>query len=234
MKTAVVIPTYNEKENIGKLLQKIFELKIGDLDVIVIDDNSPDGTGDILEKIKESNKCLSVIHRKKKSGLGTAYRKGFNFALSRGAEYVLEMDADFSHDALLIPEFIRNMKDHDLVVGSRYISGGEIINWNFSRRMVSRFGNFYARMILNVPIKDLTTGYKCYRRKVVEEIIGGDINSVGYVFQVETTYKVHRKGFRIKEIPISFSERKLGKSKFNFKIIWESFWKVLMIRFSEK
>jgi len=234
MKTTVVIPTYNEKENIERLISRIFDLGISDLEIVVVDDNSPDGTGKIVDGLKRSNKKIHVLHRQKKAGLGTAYVEGFNFALSRGAEYVLEMDADFSHDAFLIPAFVETMESHDLAVGSRYVPGGKISNWNFSRRMVSRFGNFYARSVLGLPYKDLTTGYKCYRRKVLEEIIDGEINSVGYVFQVETTYKAHKKGFRIKEIPISFSERRLGKSKFNFKIIWESFWRVAKLRLAKK
>jgi dolichol-phosphate mannosyltransferase len=231
MKISIVIPTYNEKENIEKLASSIFGLGISGLGIIIVDDNSPDGTGELLEAFKKKNDNLHVIHRQKKLGLGTAYIEGFKCALKGGAEYIFEMDADFSHDFLLIPEFIKNMEDHDLVVGSRYVAGGKIVNWNLPRRIVSRFGNFYARNILNLPFRDLTTGYKCYRRSVLEKIINSEISAVGYAFQIETTYRAYQNGFRILEIPISFSERRLGKSKFDLKIIWESFGRVASLRF---
>ena len=230
MKIAVVIPTYNEKENIEEALGKVFGLNIEGLEVIVVDDNSPDGTGRIVEKIKENNSKLHIIQRNKKMGLGTAYLEGFKHALDNGAEHIFEIDADFSHDFSAIPDFLESIKEFDAVVGSRYINQGKIENWNFSRRFFSKFGNIYAQFILNIPIQDLTTGYKCYRRKVVEYLCSKNIDSVGYVFQIETTYHAHKNGFKIKEIPITFTERRLGSSKFDFRIIWESLSKVLKLR----
>lgn len=233
MKIAIIIPTYNEKENIKRALDKVFDLDLEDAHVIVVDDNSPDGTGLIVEKIKEGNERLHVIHRSKKMGLGTAYLDGFKYALTNGADYIVEVDADFSHDFSNIPYFLKNLEEFDVVIGSRYIPEGKIKNWDFSRRFFSKFGNIYARIVLNIPIQDLTTGYKCYRRNVIEHLCGKNIDSVGYVFQIETTYHVYKKEFKIKEVPITFTERRMGSSKFNFAIIWESFWKVLKLRFKK-
>jgi dolichol-phosphate mannosyltransferase len=231
MKTAIIIPTYNEKVNIQEIISKIFSLNLENLHIIVVDDNSPDGTGKLVDAMKLNDQRIHVIHREKKMGLGTAYLEGFEYALKKGAEYLFEIDADFSHDACLIPEFLKNIENHDLVVGSRYIPEGKIENWNILRRFFSKFGNIYSRFILNLPIKDLTTGFKCYRRDVIDSLLSRNINSVGYVFQIETTYYVYKDNFKIKEIPIVFTERRLGNSKFDFRIIWESFWKVIKIRF---
>ncbi len=233
MKIAVVIPTYNEKGNISKLVAEIFGLGISDLEIVAVDDNSPDGTGEILQILREKNKKLHVIHRRKKSGLGTAYLRGFEYSLERGAEYIFAMDADFSHNPELITDFLDAIQSHDLVVGSRYIPDGRIKNWDIKRRLISYGGNLFSRKILNVPVADMTTGFKCYRRSVVEHLKSKNISSIGYVFQIETVYHAHQKGFKIKEIPIQFTERALGRSKFNFKIIWESFWKVLGLGLSK-
>ena len=230
MRTAVIIPTYNEKDNIEKALESIFSLNNKDLEVVVIDDNSPDGTGLIIEKLKENNNKIHIIHRDRKMGLGTAYLEGFKYALDRNAQYIFEIDADFSHDFSLIPSFLDGARDNDLVIGSRYIPGGKITNWNLSRRLISYLGNLYARLVLGAPVADLTTGYKCYRREVAEFLTEKNIDAIGYVFQIETTYHTIKRGFRTKEIPIAFTERRIGKSKFSFKIIWESFWKVLKIK----
>jgi dolichol-phosphate mannosyltransferase len=231
MKIAVIIPTYNEKENIKNIISGIFNLRVEGLNVIVVDDDSPDGTGMIVEEMKVDNGSIHIIHRTKKMGLGTAYLEGFQYAIDNRAEYIFEMDADFSHDLSMIPLFLKNIKNHDLVLGSRYISQGKIINWNPMRRFFSRFGNIYAKVILRLPIEDLTSGYKCYRRSVIEHLKSRKIDSIGYVFQIETTYHAYNQGFKIKEIPITFTERKIGKSKFNGKILWESFWKVFKLRF---
>ena len=211
MKIAVIIPTYNEKENIDKLINDIFSLKIDGLEIVIVDDNSPDGTANIVADIKKVNDKLHLINRPKKMGLGTAYIAGFRFALENGAEHFFEIDADFSHDFKMIPIFLDNIQNADLVVGSRYISGGKTLNWDKKRKLVSYFGNIYARIILGVPIRDLTTGYKCYRREIIEYINTKNITSIGYVFQIETSYIVHKKGFKIKEIHITFTERRLGK-----------------------
>lgn len=229
-KIYIVIPTYNEKNNIIKLIEQIFALGIEGLNILVVDDNSPDGTGQIVEERKKINPQLDILHRLRKEGLGKAYLAGFSEALKRGADYIFEMDADFSHDPRYIPEFLNKIKDYDLVLGSRYINGGGTKNWNLARRLISRFGNIYARLILDLPLRDLTGGFKCYRHAVLEKINLAGLSSVGYNFQIETTFKAYQAGFRIAEIPIIFTERAEGKSKFNLKIILESFWQVLLLR----
>ncbi|OGY50684.1 MAG: dolichyl-phosphate beta-D-mannosyltransferase [Candidatus Buchananbacteria bacterium RIFCSPHIGHO2_02_FULL_45_11b] len=229
-KIYIIIPTYNEKNNIAKLLEQIFALDIPGLNVLIVDDNSPDGTGALIEKLKLGNLRLDILHRQKKSGLGPAYTAGFKEALRRGADLIFEMDADLSHNPKYLPDFLAAIKSADLVLGSRYIKGGGVSNWNWARRQISRFGNIYARLVLGLPFRDLTDGFKCYRREVLEKINLGDLNSVGYNFQIETTYKAYRAGFRVKEIPIVFTERAEGKSKFNVRIILESFWQVLLLR----
>jgi len=232
-KIYIIIPTYNERNNIAKLLSQIFSLGIEELNVLVVDDNSPDGTGQLVEQLKRSNPKLDILHRQEKAGLGPAYVAGFKEAIVRGADYIFEMDADLSHNSKYIPEFLEAIKDHDLVLGSRYIKGGGTENWNWLRKLVSQAGNIYARLILGLPFKDITGGFKCYHREVLEKIGLGDLSSVGYNFQIETTYKVYKLGFKIVEIPIIFTERAEGKSKFNFKIIRESFWQVLKLRFKK-
>lgn len=231
MKIIIIIPTYNERLNIERLIPIIFNLQINNLHILVVDDNSPDGTGDVVEKIKMQYQNLDILHREKKDGLGRAYVAGFNKALQEGADYIFEMDADFSHNPKYIPQFLDAIQDNDMALGSRYCGGGGVENWDFLRRQVSRFGNIYARMVLGVPIKDLTGGFKCYRRKVLETIDLDSLESIGYNFQIETTYKAYRAGFKIQEIPIIFTERREGESKFHFKIMLESFWKVILLRF---
>ena len=230
-KSYIIIPTYKEAQNITKLLEQIFTLNIEGLNVIVVDDNSPDGTGQLVDNLKAGNLRLDIIHRVGKAGLGTAYIAGFKEALARGADYIFEMDADFSHNPQYLPDFLAAIQDYDLVLGSRYIQGGGVKNWNFFRQQISRFGNVYARLILGLPLADLTGGFKCYRRAVLEKIGLDQLSSVGYNFQIETTYQAYRLGFKIKEIPIIFTERAGGKSKFDLKIILESFYKVLKLRF---
>ena len=232
-KICIIIPTYNERENISVLLPQIFNLGVDNLNVLVVDDNSPDGTGSLVQDLKRNYSNLDILHRQQKAGLGRAYIAGFKEALFGGADYIFEMDADLSHNPKYIPHFLAMIKECDLVLGSRYIKGGGVSNWNFSRRLVSRFGNIYARLILSLPYHDLTGGFKCYRRKVLERIGLDDLSSVGYNFQIETTYQAYKKGFRIKEVPIVFTERAEGKSKFSLKIILESFWKVLLLRFKK-
>ena len=231
MKTIVIIPTYNEKNNLAGLVRQIFSLKIENLSLIIVDDNSPDGTGILADELAQELPGLKVIHRQAKGGLGSAYIEGFKAALAAGADYIMEMDADFSHDYQYLPIFLREIAQADLVLGSRYIKGGAIKNWGLVRRLVSSLGNIYARLILGIPILDLTGGFKCYRRAVLEKINLGSLDSQGYVFQIETTYLSFKNGFTIKEIPIVFTEREEGKSKFNFKIFFEALIRVLLLRF---
>jgi len=231
MKTIIVIPTYNEKNNLAGLVKEILSLAIADLKILIVDDNSPDGTGILADELAQNFSRVKVIHRAAKSGLGSAYIVGFKMALADGADYIMEMDADFSHDSRYLPVILREIATADLVLGSRYVQGGGIKNWNWLRKAVSALGNFYARIILGAPIKDLTGGFKCYRRAVLEKINLNDLDSAGYVFQIETTYLAWKKGFAIKEIPIIFTERRAGDSKFNFKIFIEALWRVLLLRF---
>jgi dolichol-phosphate mannosyltransferase len=234
MKTVIVIPTYNEKNNLAELVRQIFSLAVPELSIIIVDDNSPDGTGAIAESIKAKIAGVEVIHRARKEGLGSAYVAGFKAALAQGADYIMEMDADFSHDFQYIPVFLREIAQADLVLGSRYVDGGAIKNWGLIRRAVSWLGNIYARAILGVPIRDLTGGFKCYRRAVLEKIDLDSLDSQGYVFQIETTYLVWKNGLEVREIPIIFTERESGKSKFNWLIFFEALVRVLLLRFRGK
>jgi len=229
--TVVVIPTYNERENLKELVERIVALKIPNLRLVVVDDNSPDGTGKLADELANTYP-LRVIHRPYKLGLGKAYTTAFEDILRREKpDYVIQMDADFSHDPTAIPQFLREIKKYDIVLGSRYAPGGTIKNWNRARKWISRFGNAYARIVLNLPYHDLTGGYKCYKKRVLETTDLTSLSSVGYNFQIETTYKAHKNGYRISEIPITFTERKEGASKFDLPIIIESFIKVLLLRF---
>ena len=229
-KIFIVIPTYNEKANLEKLLSQIFSLAIDGVNVLIVDDNSPDGTGELAKKLRRVYSNLSVLSRAEKQGLGLAYVAGFKIALASGADYIFEMDADLSHQPSYLPEFLKAINNADLILGSRYLKGGGVSIWGILRRLISRFGNIYARFVLDLPYHDLTGGFKCFRRLVLEKINLDQLSSVGYNFQIEITYLAHQAGFRIKEIPIIFVERASGQSKFNFKIIFESFWKVLILR----
>lgn len=234
MKSVIVIPTYNEKDNLGILIEKIFSLKIPELSLLIVDDNSPDGTANLAAEFSKKYP-IQIMRRQEKTGLGKAYVAGFNEILRQDQkpDFIIQMDADLSHNPEIIPKMIEKIKECDLVLGSRYIPGGKIENWDFFRKLVSRFGNIYARIILGLPYRDLTGGFKCFRRKVLEYRDLGSLSSTGYNFQIETTYKAHKKGYKICEIPITFTERKSGVSKFNLGIILESFWKVLLLRFSK-
>jgi len=233
MEKYIILPTYNEKENLENIVREIFRQNIKDLGIIIVDDNSPDGTGQIADGLAKTDSRISVIHRQSKMGLGTAYVQGFKKALADPeAQYVFEMDADFSHLPKYLPDFLNAIQDSDLVLGSRYIQGGGVSNWGLFRRLVSWWANFLVRFILGIKIKDLTGGYKCFRRKVLENVDLDNVESNGYNFQIEVTYKVYKHCFRIKEIPIIFEERRLGRSKFSFSIALESFRKVLKLRFT--
>src|SRR3989338_7554316 len=233
----IVVPTYNEKYSLPELIKRIFALRVTNLDVLVVDDNSPDGTGALADSLSKEHP-LRVIHRKEKQGLGKAYMHAFGEILAlpsdKRPELVIQMDADLSHNPSDIPRFLERIQTCDVVLGSRYIPGGGIENWGIFRRLVSRFGNIYASLVLGMPYRDLTSGYKCFRMEVLQTINFDKVSSIGYNFQIETTYLAKKKSFRVCEIPIVFTERKFGKSKFNVWIIVESFWKVLMIRLRSK
>ncbi|MEK7564890.1 MAG: polyprenol monophosphomannose synthase [Patescibacteria group bacterium] len=231
MKAVVVIPTYNERSNIIEVIEKIFALGLNDLEVLVVDDNSPDGTAEVVKELSLKYP-IKLLSRAKKEGLGKAYVSAFKLILSAQdkPDYIIQMDADLSHNPKNILDFLHKIGEWDLVLGSRYIKGGGTENWDVIRKMVSRFGNIYAQLILSLPYKDLTGGFKCWKRGVLEKINLDSLNSTGYNFQIETTYKAQKLGYKICETPIIFTERKTGKSKFNLGIIWESFIKVLWLR----
>jgi dolichol-phosphate mannosyltransferase len=231
MKTIIVIPTYNERENIEQLAKLIIELG-EDFHILIVDDNSPDGTGEIADKLARELEQVKVIHRARKLGLGTAYVEGFKCALKDSADYIFEMDADFSHDSKYLSNFMEAIKDNDLILGSRYVRGGGVVNWPFRRLLLSKMASFYVRAITGLPVADPTGGFKCFRRNVLESIGLDDVRSNGYAFQIEMTYKAWKKGFRIKEIPIIFVERGQGKSKMGLRIILEAIWIVWRLKLS--
>lgn len=217
IKVSIVIPTYNERENITNLTRRIFEVFCeNDINgnVVVVDDNSPDGTAEAVEKIRgESDYPIELIKRPEKMGIGSAYISGFRKALKLGSDVIFEMDADFSHDPGVIPEFIEDLRNHDVVFGSRYVDNGGIENWAAHRKAVSRGANIFAGMLLNLGVKDITTGYRAYTREVLKAIDLSEIKSNGYAFQLEMLSKINEKGFKIREVPITFTDRKVGKSK---------------------
>jgi len=230
-KAIVIIPTYNELHNIQKLIPDVLSLYDKEIDILVVDDNSPDGTGKFVEELSKSNEQVHVLIREKKMGLGTAYCAGFKYALEHGYEYIFEMDADFSHDPKELANFLVAIKNHDLVIGSRYLTGVNVINWPMQRLLLSFFANKYTRIITGMPITDSTGGFKCFRRKVLESINLDNIKSNGYSFQIEMNFKTWKKGFRIGEIPIIFYDRQLGKSKMSKKIVREAALLVWKLRF---
>jgi len=223
-RAVVCLPTYNERENLERAL--------GDkgVRVLVIDDNSPDGTGEIADGLARELDYVDVLHRERKEGLGPAYLAGFRRALADGADLVLEMDCDFSHSPDDVPRLLAAAEEADLVLGSRYVPGGSIGNWGLVRRFVSAGGSFYARVLLGSRVRDLTGGFKCYRRQVLETIDLEAIESKGYAFQIETTYRATRAGFRVVEVPIHFVDREEGGSKMSRAIVAEAVWKVPALR----
>jgi dolichol-phosphate mannosyltransferase len=229
-KILVIIPTYNEKENIRELMIKLLQV-VPDLEILVIDDNSPDGTGGLVSDFQKSEKRVYLLQRPQKLGLGSAYLAGFKWALERDYQLIFEMDADFSHDPAYIGEFIEAAKTSDLVIGSRYLHGEvRVVNWPLSRLFISQTANWYVRLITGLPIYDCTSGFKCFRREVLEKINLNKIHSEGYSFQVEINFLAHQKGFRIKEIPIIFNDRICGRSKLDRKSVWEMLWLVWLLR----
>lgn len=233
MKTLIIIPTYNEIENIQKLIKEIFNHVDPQTHLLIVDDNSPDGTGQLVDVMVQSNSRIHVLHRPRKMGLGTAYVAGFRYALERDFDVIFEMDCDFSHDPKYLPVFQQEIERADAVIGSRYIPGGSVVNWGLRRRILSRGGSIYAKLVLGLPFNDLTGGFNCWRRSVIEAIGPSSLKSDGYAFQIEMKYKAHRKGFRIHEVPIVFEDRHLGHSKMSQKIVFEAMYRVLLMRFSK-
>jgi dolichol-phosphate mannosyltransferase len=229
----LILPTYNEAENVDPLVRAALP-RLAEASpehrVLIVDDSSPDGTGEIADRLAAELDSVEVLHRERKEGLGRAYLAGFELALGRGAELLLEMDSDFSHDPADLPRLIRAAADVDLVLGSRYVRGGGVADWGFVRRSVSRGGSWYARTLLRVPIRDLTGGFKCFRREVLETIDLSGVHSNGYGFQIELTYRALRAGFRVKEVPIVFRDRRAGSSKMTARIALEAMWKVPALR----
>jgi dolichol-phosphate mannosyltransferase len=231
--TLIIIPTYNERENARAIAQAVLDSS-PDVNILFVDDNSPDGTGPIIDGLVAADERIHVLHRKEKDGLGRAYIAGFKWALEREYEFVFEMDADFSHDPKAIPQFIEAARDVDLVLGSRYIGGIRIMNWPLSRLMLSKGAGLYVRIITGMPLTDPTGGFKCFRRRVLEAIDLDQIQSNGYSFQIEMTHKAWMKGFKIFETPIVFEERRSGESKMSKGIVFEALSEVWRLLFSAR
>jgi dolichol-phosphate mannosyltransferase len=226
----LVIPTYNESANVEAIVEAVREELPPSRRVLIVDDASPDGTGRIADRLVEAHDDVAVMHRPGTAGLGPAYVAGFNQALAGGAELVAQMDADFSHDPHDLPRLLEAAEDADLVLGSRYIDGGEVADWGATRRAVSRWGSAYARATLGIDVKDLTGGFKVYHRRVLESIDLASLASLGYAFQVETTFRAIEAGFRVVEVPIVFRDRRVGESKMSGGIVLEAAWRVPMMR----
>jgi dolichol-phosphate mannosyltransferase len=228
-KILVIIPTYNEIENVGNIVPRVVE-QGPDIDVLVVDDSSPDGTGELADRLASDDPRIHVLHRENKEGLGRAYLAGFKWALERDYQYIFEMDADFSHDPKFIPGFLRAVEDADLVIGSRYKDGVNVINWPMSRLLLSKGANLYSHWITGLALTDSTGGFKCFRRRVLEAIDLDAVHSNGYAFQIEVSFRAWKKGFRLVEIPIVFVDRVEGHSKLSKKIIREAVWMVWFLR----
>ena len=229
----LILPTYNEAENIEPLVRAVLpQLESTGLEhtVLIVDDNSPDGTGEIADRLAAETERVRVLHRPHKEGLGRAYLAGFEVALAEGAELILEMDSDFSHDPADLPRLIAASGAADLVLGSRYVPGGGVHDWGIVRRALSRGGSTYARLLLGVPVRDLTGGFKCFHRRVLETIDLDGVHADGYGFQIELTYRAVRAGFTVTEVPITFRERRVGRSKMTARIALEAVWKVPALR----
>jgi len=225
----VVLPTYNERMNLPLIVPQILE-QDARIEVLIVDDNSPDGTGQLADELAAANSRVHVMHRAEKAGLGKAYLAGFRWALDRGYDFVLEMDADFSHDPKFLRQLLAAAKDADLVIGSRYRAGVNVINWPISRLLLSIGANQYARWITGLPLTDSTAGFKCFRREVLESIDFEKVRSNGYSFQIEMSFRAWKKGFRLVEVPIVFTDRMEGQSKMNKRIVREAIWMVWWLR----
>jgi len=229
MKIMVVVPTYNERQNIEALIPKVLE-QVEGTQILVVDDGSPDGTGQYVDELAEGDPRVHALHRPSKMGLGSAYVQGFGVALEAGADLVVQMDADFSHDPDVIPDLVEMARTHDVVIGSRYITGANVVNWPLRRLFLSYFANVYTHIITGLPLRDSTGGFKCFRRHVLESIDLGSIRSDGYSFQIEVNFRCWRKSFSMVEIPIVFVDRHSGTSKMSRRIVWEAMWLVWRLR----
>lgn len=229
-KTLIIVPTFNERENVPTLLKHVFGLNIPDLHILIIDDNSPDGTAELIHEAMKTEERLFILERPGKMGLGTAYISGFRYALAHGYDYIFEMDADMSHDPKEIPNFLKAIEEADLVIGSRYLKGVNVINWPLSRLILSMFASYYTRIVTGLPLFDCTAGYKCFRREVLEAIPLEKVRSNGYSFQIEMNFKAWKRGFSIKEIPIIFYDRTVGNSKMSRKIMYEAAYMVWKLK----
>ncbi len=225
----IIFPTYNERDNIEKIVHAVLPLDPR-INVLIVDDNSPDGTGDIADRLAKEESKVFVLHRQNKEGLGRAYIAGFRWAIEQGFDFIFEMDADFSHGPEYIKDFLREIQHYDLVLGSRYISGVNVINWPMSRLLLSYFANMYSRIVTGLPVRDATGGFKCFRREVLEAIDLDKVHASGYSFQIEMSMRAWKKGFKIHEIPIIFVDRVAGTSKMSKKIMREAIWMVWMLR----
>jgi dolichol-phosphate mannosyltransferase len=229
----VVLPTYNERQNLEPVVSGVratLAEAAPDHTILIVDDSSPDGTGELADELAARDRAVKVLHRPRKEGLGQAYIAGFGVALAAGAALVIEMDADLSHDPAHLPAMVNATRHFDLVLGSRYVPGGEVRNWGAMRRLVSRGGCWYARVVLSLGVRDLTGGFKCFRREVLEALDLEQIRSQGYAFQVELTYRAVQRGFRVLEIPIVFTDRAVGQSKMSRRIVLEAMWMVPTLR----
>jgi dolichol-phosphate mannosyltransferase len=231
VRTLIVIPTYNERENIANLIESVLRAA-PQADILVIDDNSPDGTGQLVDEIGATHPQVRALHRPSKLGLGTAYVRGFTYAIEKGYDLVFEMDADFSHDPKYLPDFLALAPDADLVIGSRYVPGGDTPNWSPLRKFISGGGNIFARTVLGIPVKDCTAGYRCYRTAALRRLNLDAIHTQGYAFQVEMAYNFWKSGMHIRETPIVFEDRRVGKSKMSRAIFIEGFLWVIRTRFT--
>jgi dolichol-phosphate mannosyltransferase len=230
LKSLVIIPTYNESQNIKAILGEIFSLSIENLHVLIVDDNSPDGTAEIVKEVQETNPSVHLMERPDKAGLGTAYVDGFKYALERDYDRMIEMDADFSHDPKELPNLLTASKEKDVVIGSRYVKGVNVVNWPLGRLILSVLASKYTRFITGLPLHDCTAGFKCFHREVLETIDLDRIHSDGYSFQIEMNFKAWKKGFSIGEIPIVFVDRAAGSSKMSKKIVREAIWVVWKLK----
>ncbi len=233
VKTIIVIPTYNERENLPELVRRLEQLGLG-LHALVVDDNSPDGTGDLAEELAGTRPWLQLLHRPGKAGLGTAYLEGFRLALERGYEAMGEMDADLSHNPTYLPAMMKALEGADLVLGSRYVRGGGVRNWGVLRRLISRGGSLYSQMVLGVGVHDLTGGFKLFRRELLEKLGLDTVRSNGYSFQIEMTYRALRRGYRVVEVPIIFEDRQVGKSKLSRQVVLEAMLMVPRLRLERR
>ncbi|UCG91579.1 MAG: polyprenol monophosphomannose synthase [candidate division WOR-3 bacterium] len=225
----IIIPTYNESVNIENIINKILSIS-EQLDILVIDDNSPDNTGAIVERLIANNKRIHLMKRPKKLGLGTAYVLGFDYALKNNYDFAFEMDADFSHDPNELPRFVELLDSYDLIIGSRYVNGISVVNWPMKRLLLSYAACIFARIVTGVPVRDLTSGFKCYSRRALQSVDWQKFRVDGYGFQIQSVFSVFKAGLGIKEIPIIFVERRAGISKMSKRIIWEAFWLVWKLR----